>query len=161
MNCPAEAPALHVLHPGDVVCADRGDQLDTLLGSCVAIILTDARRSIAAMCHLVHASPCGVRSQDNGAFAEVALGMMFRLLRQRGITPTLCQAYVYGGGNMFPTQTAQTVKGDVGSNNARWALFALEEAGIPVLDQQLGDNAYRRVRWTVGHQAPQVHAVQV
>lgn len=158
MKGQAEPCAQHVLHPGDVVCADRGDQLDTLLGSCVAIILTDTRRSIAAMCHLVHASPCGVRSQADGAYAEVALGMMFRLLRQRGITPGLCQAYVYGGGNMFPSQTAQA---DVGGNNARWALLALQDEGIPVLDQQLGANAYRRVRWTVGPQAPQVHAVQV
>lgn len=154
----AETSTLHVLHPGDVVCVDRDDQLDTLLGSCVAIILTDPRRTIAAMCHLVHSSPCGVRAVDNGAYAEVALGMMFRLLRQRGINPTLCVAYVYGGGNMFPAQAAQA---DVGAKNAQWALCALEEAGIRVVDQQLGGNAYRRVHWTVGRQPPQVRAVQV
>jgi chemotaxis protein CheD len=154
----AETSVLHVLHPGDVVCADRDDQLDTLLGSCVAIILTDPRRSIAAMCHLVHSSPCGVQAPDNGAYAEVALGMMFRLLRQRGINPTLCDAYVYGGGNMFPTQPAQA---DVGAKNAQWALCALAEAGIRVVDQQLGDNVYRRVRWAVGPEWPQVRAVQV
>ena len=154
----AEACAVHVLHPGDVVCVDRDDQVDTLLGSCVAIILTDPRRTIAAMCHLVHASPGGERAPDNAAYAEVALGMMFRLLRKRGINPTLCDAYVYGGGNMFPTQPAQA---DVGAKNAQWALCALEDAGIRVVDQQLGDNAYRRVRWTVGHHLPQVRAVQV
>ena len=154
----AETSTLHVLHPGDVVCANRDDQLDTLLGSCVAIILTDPRRTIAAMCHLVHSSPCGVRAVDNGAYAEVALGMMFRLLRQRGISPTLCVAYVYGGGNMFPAQVAQA---DVGAKNAQWALCELDEAGIPVIDQQLGGSAYRRVHWTVGHQLPQVRAVQV
>ena len=150
--------ALHVLHPGDVVCVERNDQVDTLLGSCVAIILTDPRRTIAAMCHLVHASPGSVRAPDNGAYAEVALGMMFRLLRQRGINPTLCDAYVYGGGNMFPNQPAQV---DVGAKNAQWAVCALEEAGIRLVDQQLGGNVYRRMRWTVGHQLPQVRAVQV
>lgn len=29
------------LHPGDVVLGTRGDRLQTLLGSCVAIVLTD------------------------------------------------------------------------------------------------------------------------
>ena len=40
----------HVLHPGDVVCVERGERVETLLGSCVAVVLTDARRSIAAVC---------------------------------------------------------------------------------------------------------------
>ena len=32
-------PAMQVLHPGDVVLAQRGERLETLLGSCVALIL--------------------------------------------------------------------------------------------------------------------------
>ena len=39
---------LHTLHPGDVVCAERGDRMETLLGSCVAVVLTDPRRTVGA-----------------------------------------------------------------------------------------------------------------
>ena len=48
---------VHVLHPGDVACGERGERFETLLGSCVAIVLTDPRRTIGAMCHIVHAMP--------------------------------------------------------------------------------------------------------
>ena len=48
---------LHVLHPGGVACGERGERFETLLGSCVAIVLTDPRRTVGAMCHIVHAMP--------------------------------------------------------------------------------------------------------
>ena len=31
----------HVLQPGDFAIGTRGDRMDTLLGSCVAVVLTD------------------------------------------------------------------------------------------------------------------------
>ena len=46
---------VHTLHPGDLAFATRGERLDTLLGSCVAIVLTDPRRTVGVMCHIVHA----------------------------------------------------------------------------------------------------------
>ena len=48
---------VHTLHPGDLAFATRGERLDTLLGSCVAIVLTDPRRTVGVMCHIVHARP--------------------------------------------------------------------------------------------------------
>ena len=149
----------HVLHPGDVVLALRDDSLDTLLGSCVAIILTDPRRTLAAMCHFVHASATGsAKTAKDCSHAEPALATMFALLRQRGINPQMCQAYVYGGGNMFPGLFDQT---HVGSRNVRWALAALAEQGIAVLAKNLCGTTYRRVIWTVGISPPQVSAVEV
>lgn len=55
MNAPLFPLRRLTLHPGDVACVDRGERLDTLLGSCVAILLTDPQRSVGAMCHVVHA----------------------------------------------------------------------------------------------------------
>ena len=43
------AGSLQILNPGDVAVGQRGDRLETLLGSCVAIVLTDPRRTIGAM----------------------------------------------------------------------------------------------------------------
>jgi chemotaxis protein CheD len=55
----SQSQQIYTLHPGDVACGERGDRLETLLGSCVAIILTDPRRTIGAMCHIVHAGQRG------------------------------------------------------------------------------------------------------
>ena len=147
---------VHVLHPGDVVCAERGHRLETLLGSCVAIILTDPRRTVGVMCHIVHSGSASSAAGDSGAHADVALSTMYGLLRERGLDPTRCEAYVYGGGNMFP---GQFTAGHVGDSNARWTLQALAADGVRVLHHDLGGPSYRKLSWTVGPDAPEVTAV--
>lgn len=151
-------PTVHTLHPGDVVCADRGDRLETLLGSCVAIVLTDPRRTLGAMCHIVHATRALSGAPETAAHAGVALDTLYAKLQARGIDPRQCEAYVYGGGNMFPDLIKTT---HVGESNARWVLDALARDGVRVLHQDLGGEAYRRLSWTVGPEAPQVTAVPV
>ena len=141
------------LHPGDVALGLRGDRLETLLGSCVAIVITDPRRTVGVMCHIVHSRPPSSAALATGAYAEVALDTMVSLLQQRGITARLCEAYVYGGGNMFPNLEQGP---SVGDDNADWALGALTTLGISVLAADVGGAAYRRLSWTVGRGAPQV-----
>jgi len=147
---------IRTLHPGDVVCGDRGDRLQTLLGSCVAIILTDPRRTTGAMCHIVHSSDQATQSAST-AHAVNAMSAMFDQLRQRGIDPVRCEAYVYGGGNMFPDMDLLPV----GEINADWALSTLAVQGIRVVDHDVGGARYRRLAWTVGSGSPQVEAVGI
>jgi chemotaxis receptor (MCP) glutamine deamidase CheD len=65
---------------------------------------------------------------------------------------------VIGGGNMFPGLYGGP---HVGDDNAQWVLAALADDGVRVLWQDVGGNTYRRVAWTVGHDAPRVVAVPV
>jgi chemotaxis protein CheD len=148
------------LHPGDVACVDRGDSLETLLGSCVAILLTDPGRTVGAMCHVVHAGPPRDAPTRETAYGDAALAEMCRRLKSRGIDPQQCLAWVYGGGNMFPARREEAAAdGQAGAANFEWALGALHEAGIRVLGVALGGHAYRKLRWTVGTDAPEVETV--
>jgi chemotaxis protein CheD len=148
------------LHPGDVVCAERGCRLETLLGSCVTLILTDPRRTVGAMCHVVHARPPLPGAEANTSYGDTALTKLCGLLRSKGIEPRLCEAFVYGGGNMFPDQIGPLAsQGNVGQANANWALDRLHEMGIKIRDQALGGNFYRRVSWRVGDEEPAVTEV--
>jgi len=144
---PAQSNTVHVLHPGDVALAFEGERLETLLGSCVAVILTDARRSIAAMCHIVHASEPKAADKGDTAYASCAMQEMFTRLRTVGIVPELCHAYVFGGGNMFPDLFPAQHVGDA---NIRWVMDFLEQKQIDVLAQSVGGDVYRHVGWTVG-----------
>jgi len=158
---PHPAPScgvVHTLHPGDVVSAERGERLETLLGSCVAIILTDRRRTFGAMCHFVHCGSVVSAGQKPGACAGVAVDTLYRLLSRRGLHPKLCEAYVYGGGNMFPEVFKQS---HVGHDNGRWALERLARDGVRVLFHDLGSEKYRRLAWTLGPESPHVVAVAV
>lgn len=145
------------LLPGDVAIGQRGDHLQTLLGSCVSIVLTDPRRTLGAMCHIVHASQAHHRAPSTSD-AATALQAMVNLLQAKGLSAHLCEAYVYGGGNMFPG----LVEGDsVGDHNAQWALHALESMGVKVLSVDIGGHVYRQLHWTVGFDEPQIRAISV
>lgn len=153
-------PRSITLHPGDVACVDRGDRLETLLGSCVSILLTDPRRTLGAMCHVVHAGHPPPERPADTAYGEAALAHLGRCLRRRGIDPRQCQAWVYGGGNMFPDRIGDAPEqGNIGAVNALWAMQAVQAAGIEVLGASVGGHAYRKLRWTVGPDAPVVDAV--
>ncbi len=154
----ASSGLLHVLHPGDVACGERGDRFETLLGSCVAIVLTDPRRTVGAMCHIVHALPAPAARHDDATYADAALRQMNQRLRARGLQLGQCEAYVYGGGNMFPQVYPQQ---SIGTRNVDWVLNALAATGVRVLQHDVGGNTYRRLRWTVGDDAPTVTAMPI
>lgn len=144
------------LMPGDVAIGHAGDQMKTLLGSCVSVILTDPHRTVGAMCHIVHVGQASAASGQSTAYGAAAMQDMFGRLRAKGINPLMCEAYVYGGGNMFPHIIGPR---HVGAINAEWALDYLYEHNIPVVDHSLGGNAYRKVSWTVGPTPPEVETV--
>ena len=149
---PAQFPGspstpVRVLHPGDVALAFEGERLSTLLGSCVSVILTDPRRTVAAMCHIVHSGAPGLSSRGDTAFAVYAMQEMFTQLRTIGITPQLCHAFVFGGGNMFPGLIHRQ---HVGASNVAWVDNFLRAHGIELVDASTGGEGYRKICWTVG-----------
>jgi chemotaxis protein CheD len=122
------------------------------------VVLTDPRRTVGAMCHIVHAGAAHGAPGKAATFGTEALQALFALLRRRGIEPRLCEAFVYGGGNMFP---GLFTRRHVGDENVRWVLDALALEGISVRVHDHGGTSYRRLTWTVGPTLPQVRAVQV
>ncbi len=151
-----QAAALELL-PGHVALGLAGDQLKTLLGSCVSVILTDPRRTVGAMCHIVHVGQPNAANAHNTAYGEAAFHDMFDRLVSVAIPPARCHAYVYGGGNMFPQMFSTT---HVGAKNAEWVLHYLHDCGITVIEQDVGGNGYRKVAWTVGRDKPVVETIQ-
>ena len=149
------ATAVELL-PGDVAFGFVGDHFRTLLGSCVSVLLTDPRRTVGSMCHIVHVGTPPAANQCDTAFAEPAMRAMYAGLRGRSINPNMCEAYVYGGANMFPDVFTHQ---HVGARNAAWVMDFLEHAGITVLDYSLGGTGYRKVAWIVGADSPLVETV--
>ena len=147
-----------VLHPGDVASGVRGDRFETLLGSCVAVILADPRRTVGTMCHIVHAAGARAAHPDDTRHADAALAEMQRRLAAQGMRLELCEAYVFGGGNMFPGVYPQQ---PVGERNVHHVLDALAAERVRVLHHDVGGTSYRRLRWTVGPDAPEITAVPV
>lgn len=144
------------LMPGDIALGTAGDQLKTLLGSCISVILTDPRRTVGAMCHIVHVGKPNSANTLNTAYGVPAMDELFARLQNLAINPALCHAYVYGGANMFP---ALISRNHVGAGNARWVMDFLQAHRIAVVDSSLGGNGYRKILWTVGPTEPSVDMV--
>jgi chemotaxis protein CheD len=144
------------LLPGEVAVVARGETLETLLGSCVAVLLNDAARALGGACHVVHASP-----GPDAAHGPQALASLFGQLQARGVDPLRCKAWLVGGGHMFPDLRNRPEMPDVGAANIRWAREALGSLGILIVGEEVGGFSYRRVRWTVGDAAPVIEAVAV
>jgi chemotaxis protein CheD len=146
------------LMPGDVCIGLAGDQFKTLLGSCVAVILTDPNRTVGAMCHIVHVRTPPPAEAQNNAFGIFAMATMFELLRRVGVVPQMCHAYVYGGGNMFP----DLIRGEtVGERNVEWVMAYLEAQRVVVVEHSLLGAGHRTVSWAVGLTPPKVSQVPV
>lgn len=143
------------LMPGDVALGRKGDRLKTLLGSCISVILTDPRRTVGAMCHIVHVGRPKAANLHNTAYGVVAMDEMFHRLQSVGVVPQQCVAFVHGGGNMFPNIWS---KQHVGATNAHWVLQFLEDHQITVVEKDVGGNVYRKVSWEVGLDHPTVEA---
>ncbi len=154
-NAEARGGYLELL-PGDLAVGSLGDEFRTLLGSCIAVILTDPRRTVGAMCHIVHVGRPADGDAGNTAYGQPAMDEMFARLRRMGINPDMCQAFVYGGGNMFPELFRSQ---HVGASNADWVRAFLQEHGITVMDEQTGGNGYRKIAWTVGAHMPLVEFI--
>lgn len=144
------------LMPGDVAIGEVGDQLKTLLGSCVSVILCDPRHTIAVMCHIVFTGNPKPEHRSNTAYGSVAMESMFARLRAKGVNPKMCQAYVFGGGNMFPQFFS---KKHVGVSNSEWVFNFLQDNQIAVVNHCVGGTGYRKITWTVGSGEPVVETV--
>ncbi len=144
------------LMPGDVALGKVGDQFKTLLGSCVSVILTDARRTVGVMSHIVHVGHPNAANHTNTAYGHVAMAEMVRLLYGAGFAPRRCEAYVIGGGNMFPKLFTHH---HVGASNVDWVMGYLEHHKIPVIKEDLGGHGYRKLLWTVGPAEPVVETI--
>lgn len=150
---------IYVLHPGDVGCADEGERLQTLLGSCVSICLSSPKRNVGGMCHIMYSGQPPLAQKYNTAYADAALRKLFADLRVKGVNPLSCDAYVYGGGSMFVA--GANGSGKVGERNVVWALDFLAEAGIRIKAKSVGGAHYRKIDWLIGADAPEVRVVSM
>jgi chemotaxis protein CheD len=144
-------PSVLFLHPGDVAVGFAGDRFETLLGSCVSVLLVSPCFQVASMCHFVHSSrPSKAKSKDT-SYANVAMTKMEHLIHSAGFNARLCKAYVFGGGNMFPDKDNIL---DVGAMNIAWAFNYLNHNNIQVLGSETGENYYRKLAWEIGPSNP-------
>jgi len=126
---------------GQIAVGRAGDVLETVLGSCVGVVVMHRQRRIAALAHVVLPAACG-RQGLPGKCADTAIPELLRLLTEAGAgTPGLV-AKLAGGANMFGS-TGGVLQ--IGEANIAAVQALLAQHKVLVIAKALGGNKGRRI----------------
>lgn len=115
--------------------------ISTLLGSCVAVCLSDDFNSVYGMNHFM--LPTRVRESNNvysGKYGEDAMELLITEMEKRGARINYMTAKVFGGG-----QVAGTTHSNVARANIRLAIQFLKKKGIPIIARDVGGKHGRQI----------------
>lgn len=135
---PGERDALY-LRAGEIAVASHPTAITTVLGSCVAVCLYDVATRIGGMNHFL--LPHHVERERSPRFGTVAVPELLAQLVKAGARRSGLQAKVFGGSSVLGAQGRRSL----GDDNAELALRLLEEARIPVVDQDVGGQRGRKL----------------
>ena len=113
------------------------------LGSCVAVILHDKRRSTGAVAHVMLPESNG-KIERPGKFADTAIPTMYDELIKSGSNKRDITAKIAGGSSMF-----KQFKGnlDIGGRNVEAIKTALETCHIKLDGEDVGGNFGRSITY--------------
>lgn len=140
------------LKPGEYALGDASCRIRTVLGSCISIALWCPVARLGAMSHCLLPSRgrAGVRQARglelldlDAHYADEALCLMLHGLERRDVPAARCRAKIFGGGNMFPAQSAGGVP--VGRRNGEAARGLLQARGIEVVSESLFGDGHRQI----------------
>jgi chemotaxis protein CheD len=122
-----------VISIGGIAVSQEPAQLETVLGSCVAVCLWDRASRIGAINHylLPHEQANAPRSTVYGA---TSIGRLVGEMIRAGADIYTMEAQIYGGGSVI--EGLDDLFG-IGQENVRIARRTLEEYGIPVVQEQV------------------------
>lgn len=134
------SPANASIRMGEMSVACDGDELRTLLGSCVGLALHDRRRKVGGLAHIVlpHA---GEKTDRPGKFVDTAIPQLIEAMKTLAGGELKLAAKMAGGASMFPT----TVAAKIGLQNIESCEQLLGELGIPIVARHCGGEQGRRM----------------
>lgn len=126
---------------GQIAIGRAGDTLETVLGSCVGVVVVHRQRRLAALAHVVLPTACG-RQCPPGKCADTAIPELLRLLAQAGASASGLVAKLAGGANMFANVGGVM---QIGEANIAAVQALLAQHQVPVVAKTLGGTKGRRI----------------
>ena len=131
----------------DLNTSKSPDQLQTILGSCIAICLWDPNQKIGSLAHALLPSIefSSAKSQRNPKkYVDRLIDIQLAELQSKGVLRKNLVAKIVGGANMF-SEVIPDNDGHVGKKNARKAIEILEKYNIPILAKDTGNFFGRKI----------------
>ncbi len=125
---------------GKMNIASDGEELRTLLGSCVGLALYDRWQKVGGLAHIVLPDAHGPTATP-GKFADTAIPELIRQLAQMTSRKLCLTAKIAGGANMFKTTAAK----NIGLLNIEACENILRELRVPIIARHCGGGQGRRM----------------
>jgi chemotaxis protein CheD len=128
------------LHAGQLHAARDPAAITTILGSCISVCLFDPAAGVGGMNHYL--LPHHVERERSHRFGTVAIPELVEALLRAGARRGGLSAKVFGGASVVHAFRGTR---NLGEENAKLAHELLEEAGIPVLEADVGGTRGRKL----------------
>jgi chemotaxis protein CheD len=133
------------LHPGQSFVGAEPARISTIVGSCVAVCLWDARKHKIGVTHFLLPQHDG-RGPASSRYGDVALKDLLERLLQLGCHRKDLLAKVYGGACVFEAFRSQAGE-HLGIKNSSFALQWLQGQGIRVTETNVGGTRGRKIEF--------------
>ncbi len=137
----AEPQQAVYLQPGQVHVSSGPCSITTIVGSCVAVCLTDRTLGIGGMNHFQ--LPHHVGAEPSARYGTFATRQLIDGLLGLGCRKERLEAKVFGGAAIVSPLAARA--GHLGAKNVRVAYEVLWDAGIPVIAEDVEGHKGRKI----------------
>ncbi len=134
---PAVQPSIRM---GEMSVAGEGEELRTLLGSCLGLVLYDRRLKLGGLAHIVLPNAPGTVERP-GKFVDTAIPALIEEMRRLAARELKLTAKIAGGASMFAT----TVATNIGQQNIESCERLLKHLRIPIIARDCGGGQGRRM----------------
>ena len=131
--------------PGEFFASDEDLLINTVLGSCVSVVLYDPVRRAGGLNHFMLAEAKARKDIDNFFKVEryglYAMESLINEFIKKGSKKSNLEAKVFGGSKVLDSHKTITI----GEDNIVFAEDFLKTEGIPVVTQDTGGNMARKI----------------
>lgn len=126
----------YLLAPGYMIIPENPMLIYMILGSCVAVVISNRKAGVAGICHYIRPRLPG-NAQPRAVYGTVAIISLIRLLLERGGSAGDLEAQVIGGSDL-PGRS-------LGKENADIAVKILKKRGVHIASADVGGNKGRKI----------------
>lgn len=135
--------SLLFLNPGDWFFGRRQGRAETILGSCVSILIWHPSLRVVGLCHCLLPQQKRMDEQARkGLYVDHTVRWFVSQIQRQHLSPQHFDCWLFGGGDMFPDIAS---KSDIGWQNQQAARLGLVEHGFVIKGQDVGGSCYRRL----------------
>lgn len=138
------------LKPGEMHLTRQPAVIQTILGSCVAVIFYNTRTGAAAICHALlpqckEGSYCDEGGVVTYRYVDSSVNRMLVEFAKLGISGQEIEAKLFGGASMFEKESTDQTSRSVGNQNVVMARHLLEQADVRLVAFDTGGYQGRKL----------------